>query len=236
MTMSSVGQKIGNVSCLTHLGAFKDLDNEVLQTIAPLFSRKKVEAQQIIVASGDKSTDVYFIVSGKVRATMYTPSGREVSYQDIHAGNMFGEMAAIDQMQRSTHVVAIEDTVLLRLSRNHFLEIISSHPSVGLATLHKVTSVNRFLCERIYEFSALDVNHRIRAELIRLAKIVSADENGWVIISNMPTHQELANRLATHREAVTRELNSLEKNNVIEKVKRKSLAVDIEQLQSMIWD
>ena len=220
---------------LRTIKAFSGLSDDVLEEISPLFVTKKVRPPKIIIASGDDSTDVYFIVSGSVRATMYTPSGREVSYQDIHAGNMFGEMAAIDQMQRSTHVVAIEDTVLLRLSRNHFIDIISAHPSVGLATLHKVTNVNRFLCERIYEFSALDVNHRIRAELIRLAKDLVADSNGLVTIHNMPTHQELANRLATHREAVTRELNNLEKNSVITKSRNKTLILDKEKLESMVW-
>ncbi|MCP4433656.1 MAG: Crp/Fnr family transcriptional regulator, partial [Gammaproteobacteria bacterium] len=175
------------------------------------------------------------IASGAVRATMYTPSGREVSYQDIHAGNMFGEMAAIDLMQRSTHVVAIENTVLLRLTSKNFLDIISTYPSVGLATLHKITKINRFLCERVYEFNALDVNHRIRSELIRLAKSIRPDRNDEVTIPNMLTHQELANRLATHREAVTRELNYLEKNDVVKKGKNKTLVLDIQKLQSMVW-
>ncbi len=232
--MSSTAQN-NTVRLLRNLDAFKELDDNVLNDISPLFITKKVEAPKIILSSGDDSTDVYFIVSGSVRATMYTASGREVSYQDIHAGNMFGEMAAIDQMQRSTHVVAIENTVLLRLSSKNFLNIISTHPSVGLATLHKVTQVNRFLCERIYEFSALDVNHRIRAELIRLAKDISPNGNGEVIIDNMPKHQELANRLATHREAVTRELNHLEKNDVIKKGGNKTLILDIQKLQEMVW-
>ena len=233
--MSSIGQNNNTVSLLSKITAFKELDADVLNDISPLFITKKVEAPKIILSSGDDSADVYFIVSGTVRATMYTPSGREVSYQDIYAGNMFGEMAAIDQMQRSTHVVAIESTVLLRLTSKNFMDIISTYPSVGLATLHKVTQVNRFLCERIYEFSALDVNHRIRAELIRLAKDVSPNSNGEVTIVNMPIHQELANRLATHREAVTRELNRLEKEAIIKKGKNKDLIVDIQRLQSMVW-
>ena len=233
--MSLDSKNNNTMSLLSNLNAFKELDDNVLNDISPLFTIKKIEAPKIILSSGDSSTDVYFIVSGTVRATMYTTSGREVSYQDIHAGNMFGEMAAIDQMQRSTHVVAIEETVLLRLTSKNFIDIISTYPSVGLATLHKVTQVNRFLCERIYEFSALDVNHRIRAELMRLAKDVSPNSNGEVTIVNMPIHQELANRLATHREAVTRELNRLEKEAIIKKGKNKGLIVDIQRLQSMVW-
>ncbi len=229
------GQKTGILNSLSNLAAFQLLDDDVLSRISPLFHSRKVEADQIILSSGDDSTEVYFIVSGTVRATMYTPSGREVSYQDIHAGDMFGEMTAIDQMYRSTHVIAIEDTVLLRLTSKSFIDIISTYPSVGLATLKKVTQVNRFLCERIYEFSALDVNHRIRAELIRLARDISSNSNGEVTITNMPTHQELANRLATHREAVTRELNNLEKSKVIKKGKNKTLILDIQKLQSMVW-
>jgi len=232
--MPTVAQN-NTVSLLSKINAFKDLDDNILSDISPLFTTKKVEAPKIILSSGDNSTEVYFIVSGLVRATMYTPSGREVSYQDIYAGNMFGEMAAIDQMNRSTHVIAIEDTALLKLSSKSFIDIISTYPSVGLATLYKITKVNRFLCERIYEFSALDVNHRIRAELMRLAKGISPNSSGEVTIVNMPIHQELANRLATHREAVTRELNRLENENVIKKDKAKSIILNVEKLQLMVW-
>lgn len=234
--MSFKGQNDNIARVLSTLNAFKELDDDVLNLISPLFHTKKIEAQSIILSSGDNSTEVYFIISGLVRATMYTPSGREISYQDIYPGDMFGEMTAIDQMYRSTHIIAMEDTVLLRLSSKNFIDIISTYPSVGLATLHKVTKVNRFLCERIYEFSALDVNHRIQSELIRLAKDVNPNSLGEVTIDNMPKHQELANRLATHREAVTRELNRLEKDGVIKKSKNKGLILDIQKLESMVWN
>lgn len=225
-----------NITGLLHtINAFRDLGEKALEEISPLFSKKKVDASGMILSSGEGSTEVYFIVSGLVRATMYTPSGREVSYQDIYPGDMFGEMTAIDQMYRSTHVIAIEDSVLLRLTSKNFIDIISTYPSVGLATLHKITKVNRFLCERIYEFSALDVNHRIRAELIRLAIDVEPNADGEITVANMPTHQELANRLATHREAVTRELNNLEKNSVIKKSRNKTLILDKKKLESMVW-
>jgi CRP/FNR family cyclic AMP-dependent transcriptional regulator len=233
--MSFKGQNDNIARVLSTLNAFKELDGDVLNHISPLFHSRKIEAQRMILSSGEDSTEVYFIVSGLVRATMYTPSGGEISYQDIPAGEMFGEMTAIDRMQRSTHVIAIEDTVLLRLSSHNFIDIISTYPSVGLSTLHKITKVNRFLCERIYEFSALDVNHRIRAELLRLAKVVSDNTVGEVVLTNMPKHQELANRLATHREAVTRELNRLEKSGIIKKIKTKISIPDIQKLQTMIW-
>jgi len=232
--MSFDGQNNNIASLLSRLTAFKDLDNEVLNQIAPLFHSKKIERDQIILSGGDESTEVYFIVAGTVRATLYTPSGREVSYQDIYPGDMFGEMTAIDQMYRSTHVIAKDTAVLLRLSSKNFIDIISTYPSVGLATLHKITKVNRFLCERIYEFSALDVNHRVRAELIRLARDFGQSSDEEVIITNMPIHQELANRLATHREAVTRELNRLEKDGLIKKNKSDLHILDYQKLQSMV--
>jgi CRP/FNR family cyclic AMP-dependent transcriptional regulator len=234
--MSFDGQNNKTASFLGALNAFKELDDTVLNEISPLFITRKVEAPKIILSSGDNCTDVYFIASGTVRATLYTPSGREVSYQDIQTGDMFGEMTAIDQMSRSTHVIAIEDSILLRLTSKNFIDIISTYPTVGLATLRKVTNVNRFLCERVYEFSAFDVNHRIRAELLRLAKEVSENTVGEVLLTNMPKHQELANRLATHREAVTRELNRLEKSGIIKKIKTKISIPDIQKLESMIWN
>ena len=70
---------------------------------------------------------------------------------------------------------------------------------------------------------------------MRLSEDLSPDSNGEVTIANMPKHQELSNRLATHREAVTRELNHLEKEGIIKKGKNKELIVDIQRLQLMVW-
>jgi CRP-like cAMP-binding protein len=231
---------------LANVTAFRTLDDHSLNDIAPMFATRIVKRNQTVIAHNDTSTEVYFVLSGLLRATIFSPAGREISYQDLHPGEMFGELAAIDQLPRSTHVIAVADTSLAVISRNCFVSLVSDYPQIALATLHKLAQVVRFLSDRVYEFGALDVNHRIRAELVRLA-VASLQSQGSVVLSpgpakqritikNMPTHQELANQLATHREAVSRELSSLEKAGLIEKHKHMLVITDFEKLRAMVWE
>ena len=63
----------------------------------------------------------------------------------------------------------------------------------------------RALTTRVYEFSTLAVSNRIQAELLRLASLGTKEGKG-ARIAPAPTHTEIAARVSTHREAVTREL------------------------------
>jgi CRP/FNR family transcriptional regulator, cyclic AMP receptor protein len=227
---------------LSAVTAFRALDTPCLETIAPLFALRTFRRSQTVIAHNDASTDVYFVLEGALRATMFSPAGREISYQDLQGGDMFGELAAIDQLPRSTHVIALKDTRLAVINRHGFLELIEQYPVIAQATLQKMAGLVRFLSDRVYTFGALDVNHRIRAELARLA-IPCEMQTARVgpraqraTIPNMPTHQELANRLATHREAVSRELRCLEKSGLVEKQKHMLVITDFEKLHTMIWE
>jgi len=93
----------------------------------------------------------------------------------------------------------------------------------------------RSLNERVVEFSTLGVRNRIHAELLRLAK------SGRVVdgagrISPPPTHAEIAARISSHREAVTRELKQLENQDLLERTRGAFVIKDIEELERMVED
>ncbi|MBX2859297.1 MAG: Crp/Fnr family transcriptional regulator [Cellvibrionaceae bacterium] len=220
---------------LRKIKALEDFTASQLERIAPRFKYKEITAKQLIVHSGEHTNEVYFIVGGTVRATQFTPSGSEVAYQDLEVGEMFGELAAIDEQQRTTDVIALVKTELLWLSRSDFIQLIETTPEFTWGVLKRMSYMNRFLCARVFEYSALNVRSRIRAELIRLYEKSGRLVDGVAFVENPPKHQELANRLATHREAVTRELNDLQKKNLIKKERNLLVFLDLEALQSIIW-
>jgi hypothetical protein len=88
-----------------------------------------------------------------------------------------------------------------------------NHPSVMLAVLHHLTARIRELTERVFEFSTLAVRNRVHAELVRLAREHGGGKQA--VIRPAPTHSEMASRISTHREAVTRELSRLHELGII---------------------
>lgn len=232
MGLSTMGSV---VSALAGIHAFEGFDKASLEAISQLCVSRNYGSSQTVIAYDETSTSVYFVVSGTVRATMVTPMGREISYQDLGPGDMFGELAAIDKLPRSTHVIALDQVQVLTVTGHDFMSLIADYPEIARATLEKMAGSIRFLADRVYNYGALDVNRRVRAELVRLAGLqTDAGHTGAVEIERMPKHQELANRLATHREAVSRELSVLEKAGVITKKKNLLTIHDLGKLKAMI--
>lgn len=186
-----------------------------------------------IVGYQEENRDVFFVVSGRVRVTLFSASGKEVTFRDLNAGEMFGELAAIDGQPRSANVIALTDSLIASLSGEAFWQVLREQPEVAAVTLKRLVANVRDLSERVFEFSTLTVNNRIHAELLRLAQAHRRDEE-HAIIAPAPTHAEIASRVSTHREAVTRELSRLAQAGVIERRPGKLLVLDVRRLRHMV--
>jgi CRP-like cAMP-binding protein len=129
--------------------------------------------------------------------------------------------------------VAITRATIATMPQSVFLELLETDPRLALKVCGHLTAMVRSLTERVLEFSTLKVKHRIYAELLRLSAERPRADN-TAVISPPPAHAELASRISTHREAVTRELNDLVRAGLLEK-RRGALEIrDVRRLLSML--
>ena len=224
-----------SIENLKKLNVFCELGIEELESINSKITWQVHPKNSIILNHYDDSNEAYFIAKGSVRATTYSLSGKEIAYQDLFKNEMFGELSAIDNGRRTTSIVTLETCQIGRMSAEDFKIVLQSFPSVNKKVLSRLTSLIRFLCGRIYEFSVLDVKDRIRAEIIRYAR-QNKDGKNSAIISKMPTHEEIASKVSTHREAVTKEFGQLVKLGLIEKSGRKIIVPDIDKLAATLLE
>src|SRR3546814_20748661 len=110
------------------------------------------------------------MVSGSVRVILFSSAGKEVAFRDIHAGECFGEYAAIDGAPRSANVVALTDVMIGSVSADTFRSILQEYPAVSMALPTSLIGTVRSLSERIFAFSTLAVKNRITSELPPLAR------------------------------------------------------------------
>ena len=155
---------------LGSIDIFRNLPPGDLAGLAELCTWSRYEPHQEIVGYLDESRQVFFLAEGTARAIIYSLSGKEVTFRDIDAGEMFGEFAAIDGEPRSASVEALAPCLVATLSAERFWEVLRDHPKVTEATLQRLTRQIRALTERVLEFSTLAVKHRIHAELLRMAR------------------------------------------------------------------
>jgi CRP/FNR family transcriptional regulator, cyclic AMP receptor protein len=142
-----------------------------------------------------------------VRVSLYSADGQRVGFLEMPKGMMLGEIAAIDGLPRSASVEASATSIIAKLPRKRFLALMEEHPGFALAVARQLAGHVRRLTTRVFEFSTMAVRQRLRAELLRLAS-PGADDSA--VIAHLPTHAELASRISTHREAVSREMAWLE--------------------------
>ncbi|MCP4008077.1 MAG: Crp/Fnr family transcriptional regulator [Proteobacteria bacterium] len=209
------------------------LPDNVRQSLkAKQFALKYPPGAQIL-RQDDSSKDVFFINYGKVLVTFYTERGNKLSFTEMHAGQSFGELSAIDLERRSANVLAIEETLLTRIEHHKFEALLRSHPTFAHFVMCQMSAMIRRQHNQMYELSALDGTHRIYAELLRMAKN-GAPDNGRVIIDNPPTHVEIACRINSHREAVSRTYRALIKDGLLEKHSRRLIITQPDVLQQRI--
>lgn len=218
---------------LSTIEVFRNLSPEDYVSLSQVLKVQSFQPNQHIINLGEHSQDVFFIIKGTVRITTFTSSGKEVTFQDMKAGQMFGELSAIDGEPRSTNAVAIKETLLVVASPDTFFKILHDYPKVNELILKQLTGLIRKLGDRIVEFSALSVKSRIHAEVLRLAKNNMITDNTAEIIPS-PTHLDIANRISTHREAVSREISDLTKSDILNRSEGKLIVKDVAKLESLL--
>jgi CRP-like cAMP-binding protein len=120
----------------------------------------------------------------------------------------------------------MEDSVLARMKAADFVALLRSDFDLTLRLLRILTGKARGLSDRIFDLIAHNARDRICFELVRLAT-TGTREGERVMIRPAPTHYEIAARIGSHREAVTRELNNLVSRGYVELGRRHVVIVDL---------
>jgi CRP/FNR family transcriptional regulator, cyclic AMP receptor protein len=183
---------------------------------------------QMILNMGDPSREVFIVQEGRLQVVLYAANGREVMLRDLAPGQLFGELAAIDGAARSASIVATTDARLLAIPDDVFRTAVAASPTAAEWMLRRLTAQVRSLTNRVFETSALHVQARLHCELLRLARTHGGAETQ---VDPAPTHAELASRIGTHREAVTRELSALARQKILRVSRRRLEFLDIGRLE-----
>ncbi|HZF34108.1 MAG TPA: Crp/Fnr family transcriptional regulator [Candidatus Angelobacter sp.] len=220
---------------LRHVPLFRSLTDDETHRLDVQCFWRRYEAKQQILGHGEGGTDVFFVISGVVRALIRGIGGREVILGDIRAGEFFGELAAIDGRPRSASVVALTRATAARMPAPVFREAIHRYPDTCDQMLELIAARLRMLDKRVNEFSSLDIKHRVVAELLRLSRPDRADRSR-AVVSPPPLHTEIAARVLARREAVTRELNLLERAGLLERRRGAFILTDVQAMLTQICD
>ena len=211
---------------------FQGLPEGIVEKATAHLVTRNHPANQVILLENDWGSSVYFILEGWVKIRTYNLEGKEVTLNILGKGEIFGEMAALDEVPRSTDVITLAPTIIGNMPAQDFVQLIYSEPMAGvrLAQLmgRRLRQVNRRL--RLRESDSMS---RVADTILFLADGQGKQTTEGVEIPNLP-HRELSSLSGLARETVTRVLTKLEKKGLIKRDQDILRIPDINALEKMI--
>jgi len=193
---------------------FSELSDADVASLAQLLNRRKYPKDGVVFFENEEGDSFFMIVEGRIKVTILGDDGREVILSMLGPGDFFGEMALLDNEPRSASAIAAEDSELLCLARVDF-QGVATKRSITSALIKVLTARLRHANHQISTLALLDVYGRVARVILDMAREEGRRLKDGRIAFRRATHQEIANRIGTTRETVTRMLKDLERQGLV---------------------
>jgi uncharacterized membrane protein len=120
---------------LRHVSLFSRLEDPDLQALAELLRPTVVQPGTILFRRGQPGEELFVVGSGEVRISVTDDIGQEITLMVARHGDLFGELAVLDQGGRAADAVVIEEATLWVLTRDQLLAYLRPRPEVALALM-----------------------------------------------------------------------------------------------------
>lgn len=181
---------------------FESFTGEEIGILTTSTSLKKVRKGEQIFLEGSEASAFFIVVSGKVKIYKLSPDGKELTLHIHGPGEPVAEAAIFDSITYPASCLALEETILVRISREEFLDMMRRHPELSLKIMSGYSKRLRQFVLKIEELMGRDVRSRLARYLLEKGVL----ENGKTICRLAHSKKELASLLGTIPETISRTL------------------------------
>ncbi|WP_119389583.1 Crp/Fnr family transcriptional regulator [Taklimakanibacter lacteus] len=186
---------------------FSELASPNMQALAGLCRMRRYGKGEVIFHMGEPGDALYGIKSGRVRTTILSPDGREMTLNLFGPQSTFGIVGFFDGGPRMASAIVLEPSEIFRLPRGDFLSFIAAHPEVAVHVIGYLCGKLRSIKERVGETALLPLAASLAHRLLTLA-----EEFG----DEIPASQEqLASFVSASRESVNRQLQHWKRQKIV---------------------
>jgi CRP/FNR family cyclic AMP-dependent transcriptional regulator len=186
------------------------LQDPALRELAARGAVRSYRKDVLIIQEGDLGDTLYILLAGRVKVFASGENDREVVIDTHGPGEYVGEMA-LDGGPRSASVITLEPTVCAVVTRVTIRDHIARHPEFAFELLARVIRRARRATANVKSLALLDVYGRVRHLFDELA----VERDGVRTIPERLTHQEIADRVGSSREMISRLLKDLERGGYL---------------------
>lgn len=185
---------------------FRELPLAGLARLAQFTSVRSLAAHETLFQKGDPGDGLFGILRGRIAIGAVSAEGRMVILNVLEKGEIFGEIALIDDEARSATATAMDATDLLHIHRDHFLPFLRDNPDLCIRMMQLLCARMRWASGLVEDAAFLDLPARLAKRLVGLTKSHARATLDHSPIRLAITQRELAEMLGATREAVNKHL------------------------------
>lgn len=201
------------VEALRRTAMFRELEAPELSLLASRAVERRLSRGDVLFTAGEPAKGMYVVVEGAVRATRESSEGREQVIHVERAPATIAEVPMFDDGNYPSTVIADEDATLLFLSKQDIRTLCLQQPAIPLAVARLLASRLRQAASLIETLSLRDVDRRLARLLLQES---GTREGHSVTIELNLTHQQIAARIGSVREVVSRAFTRLQQNGLVQ--------------------
>jgi CRP/FNR family transcriptional regulator len=220
------------VTVMAKSALFQNLPKSTVVELAAHSVERKIRQGQILFTANEPATGLYIVLSGSVRAFRENVEGREQTIHVERAGGILAEVPVFDGGPYPSTAIADEDSEVLFLATDDVRRFMLAHPEAALTALANMAKKLRVVASLAEQLALKDVSQRLATLLLTEARLASPTLRDGVSFSLPLSHIQLASRLGSVREVVTRALHKLAQNGVIETRGHRIVVLNVKALRA----
>ena len=202
------------ITYLRNIPLFKHLKDAQLKELAARCKSTRYKKGSVVFRKTDMSTDLYVVNTGRLKAILEDDEGDEMVLAHFEKGAFFGELSLLDGKGRSATIVADEDSELFVLNKDVFFDAVTKDPKIAVELMITLVERLRKADEMIESLAFFEVGERLLRQLLEGATPGGAGDQGFLRTAKL-THRELAARIGSSREAVSKCLKELAAKQIV---------------------
>ncbi len=226
---------VENVHCrdckVRHLGRFKDINPDCLETLSENKTCNIYKKGQLLLHEGSRPMGVFCIKQGKVKVFKLGQQGKEQITAVLKEGDLVGYRAMLGDSLFHVSVEALEDVVACHIPKSDFIAAFENDRSLHKKIIGELSSEVMSLTSIITDLAQKPVRERTAAAMVMLHDVYKNGSNESEPVDINLTRESLANIVGTATETLIRILHDFKEENLIESKGRKLTVKDIKTLQ-----
>jgi CRP/FNR family transcriptional regulator len=195
---------------------FSGLKDADLSALAAITVRRVFKKGETLFSEGEEATGFYLLLSGSIKLCRMSADGREKVLHFVKPRETFAEAAFFGDGKYPAEARGMESGEVLYLPRQGFMDLMSHNPNFSLNLVVSLSLMLRQFVRQIEELSFADVTSRLASFLVRRAAESSTSFGGITYIDLGIRKGELASRLGTASETISRTFKKLKDEGIIE--------------------